>query len=232
MKAKMQRCYRITDSKLMVYVDRICGMAMGDLSGIERFGITKAEIDELIAINDVFKFYPLDSELKTEISEYNNAKIAMQQSLIEIIKGMSQRVALKWGDDSQEYKQLGSLYLTRMNQIELLSSARIVHSMMTEYLPQLLNYGLSQAMLDEFAALANQFEININERIKAEQTRVDKTAKRVAMGNEIYTKLKRICSTAQIAVPNKAEFYMMPMPRKKGKDISASEAESRKSDEE
>ena len=52
------------------------------------------------------------------------------------------------------------------------------------------------------------------------------------MGNEIYTKLKRICSTAQIAVPNKAEFYMMPMPRKKGKDISASEAESRKSDEE
>ena len=97
--------------------------------------------------------------------------------------------------------------------------------MMTEYLPYLTDAGLTQAMLNELAALIEQYEANISERIKMENSRIDLTNKRIIIGNKLYAKVKRVCSVAQISVPNKAEFYLLPAPRKRKKKESDADGE-------
>ena len=220
MKSENQRCYRITDSELSVYVDKICGIIIEDLPSVEEYGITEQDISEMKELNDTFKWLPLDSAVRTDVSLLVKAKNDMKEAIMKTIKSMSQRVALKWGDKSQEYQQLGSQMLSIMSQIELLSSARTVHTMMTEYLQSLIDVGLTQKMLDDFAILINKFEANKNERIKAEKTRLEKSAERAAMGNKLYAKLKRVCSTAQVAVPHKAKLYAMPKYHKRKRQNS------------
>lgn len=220
MKNENQRCYRITDSELSVYVDKICGIIIEDLPSVEEYGITEQDISEMKELNDIFKWLPIDSAVRTDVSLLVKAKNDMREAIMKMMKSMSQRVALKWGDKSQEYQQLGSQMLSIMSQIELLSSARTVHTMMTEYLPSLIDVGLTQKMLDDFAILIDNFETNKNERIKAEKTRLEKSAERAAMGNELYAKLKRICSTAQVAVPQKANLYAMPKYHKRKRQNS------------
>ena len=97
--------------------------------------------------------------------------------------------------------------------------------MMTEYLPSLAATGLTQAMLDGLAALIEQYEANISERLKIENNRINMTEKRKTIGNKLYAMVKRVCITAQIAVPNKAEFYLLPTPRKKKKKESDADGE-------
>ena len=225
MKNENQRCYRITDSELSVYVDKICGIIIEDLPSVEEYGITEQDISEMKELNDIFKWLPLDSAVRTDVSLLVKAKNDMREAIMKTMKSMSQRVALKWGNKSQEYQQLGSQMLSTMSQIELLSSARTVHTMMTEYLPSLIDVGLTQKMLDDFAILINKFEANKNERIKAEKTRLEKSTERAAMGNELYAKLKRVCSTAQVAVPHKAKLYAMPKVKKRKKHNSEADKE-------
>ena len=220
MKSENQRCYRITDSELSVYVDKICGIIIEDLPSVEEYGITEQDISEMKELNDIFKWLPLDSAVRTDVSLLVKAKNDMREAIMKTMKSMSQRVVLKWGNKSQEYQQLGSQMLSTMSQIELLSSARTVHTMMTEYLPSLIDVGLTQKMLDDFAILINKFEANKNERIKAEKTRLEKSTERAAMGNELYAKLKRVCSTAQVAVPHKAKLYAMPKYHKRKRQNS------------
>ena len=220
MKSENQRCYRITDSELSVYVDRICGIIIEDLPSVEEYGITEQDISEMKELNDTFKWLPLDSAVRTDVSLLVKAKNDMREAIMKTMKSMSQRVVLKWGNKSQEYQQLGSQMLSTMSQIELLSSARTVHTMMTEYLPSLIDVGLTQKMLDDFAIMIDNFETNKNERIKAEKTRLEKSAERAAMGNELYAKLKRVCSTAQVAVPHKAKLYAMPKYHKRKRQNS------------
>ena len=220
MKNENQRCYRIRDSKLCVFVDNICGIIAEDMPALEEYGITEQDILDMKETNEAFKWMPEDIDYRTDVSLHVEAKNDMKESIIKTMKSMSQRVALKWGNKSQEYQQLGSQMLSTMSQIELLSSARTVHTMMTEYLPNLIDVGLTQKMLDDFAILINKFEANKNERIKAEKTRLEKSTERAAMGNELYAKLKRVCSTAQVAVPHKAKLYAMPKYHKRKRQNS------------
>ena len=225
MKNENQRCYRITDSELSVYVDKICGIIIEDLPSVEEYGITEQDISEMKELNDIFKWLPIDSAVRTDVSLLVKAKNDMREAIMKTMKSMSQRVALKWGDKSQEFQQLGSQMLSIMSQIELLSSARTVHTMMTEYQPNLTEFGLTQAILDEYNAMINQYEANISERIKIEQTRTEDTINRIATGNELYDMLRRTVKVAKLAVPHKAEFYNMPQPRKKRKKESEADGE-------
>ena len=121
MKSENQRCYRITDSELSVYVDKICGIIIEDLPSVEEYGITEQDISEMKELNDIFKWLPIDSAVRTDVSLLVKAKNDMREAIMKTMKSMSQRVALKWGDKSQEYQQLGSQMLSIMSQIELLS---------------------------------------------------------------------------------------------------------------
>ena len=225
MKTINNRDYRVTDSELIGFAGQLCYSVPKDLPYLQEYGITEADILAIEAVKNQMIELQNDSDNKTLIILLAEDKNKMSESIIKVIKQMALRVELQWGKESSQYKQLGNMNVSRMSQIELNNSAKIVHTMMTEYLPSLAATGLTQAMLDGLAALIEQYEANISERLKIENNRINMTEKRKTIGNKLYAMVKRVCITAQIAVPNKAEFYLLPTPRKKKKKESDTDEE-------
>ena len=220
MKTINNRDYRVTDSELIGFAGQLCYSVPKDLPYLQEYGITEADISAIDAVKNQMIDLQNDPDNRTLIILLAEDKNKMSESIIKVIKQMALRVELQWGKESSQYKQLGNMTVSRMSQIELNNSAKIVHTMMTEYLPYLTDAGLTHAMLNELAALIEQYETNISERIKMENSRIDLTNKRIIIGNTLYAKVKRVCSVAQISVPNKAEFYLLPAPRKRKKKES------------
>ena len=225
MKTINNRDYRVTDSELIGFAGQLCYSVPKDLPYLQEYGITEADILAIEAVKNQMIELQNDSDNKTLIILLAEDKNKMSESIIKVIKQMALRVELQWGKESSQYKQLGSMTVSRMSQIELNNSAKIVHTMMTEYLPSLAATGLTQAMLDGLAALIEQYEANISERLKIENNRINMTEKRKTIGNKLYAMVKRVCSVAQISVPNKSEFYLLPTPRKKKKKESDANGE-------
>ena len=225
MKTINNRDYRVTDSELIGFAGQLCYSVPKDLPYLQEYGITEADILAIEAVKNQMIELQNDSDNKTLIILLAEDKNKMSESIIKVIKQMALRVELQWGKESSQYKQLGSMTVSRMSQIELNNSAKIVHTMMTEYLPSLAATGLTQAMLDGLATLIEQYEANISERLKIENNRINMTEKRKTIGNKLYAMVKRVCSVAQISVPNKAEFYLLPTPRKKKKKESDANGE-------
>ena len=225
MASNIIRKYRISDSVLIGEVGRFCNRIADDLPLFEPFGIDQAYIDSIMAVRTKLEDLQSEGYNIGERMEQTMIRKELAGKIVTTIRSMAMRVALKWGEASQEYRQLGSMNLTVFSQSELLRTAKVVHTMMTEYQPNLTEFGLTQAILDEYNAMINQYEANISERIKIEQTRTEDTINRIATGNELYDMLRRTVKVAKLAVPHKAEFYNMPQPRKKKKKESDADGE-------
>lgn len=110
--------------------------------------------------------------------------------------------------------------VSRMSQIELNNSAKIVY----------YDDGISSVFSRHRINSSDAWRISCldrtiwsetsKERWKIENNRINMTEKRKTIGNKLYAMVKRVCITAQIAVPNKSEFYLLPTPRKKKKKES------------
>ena len=225
MASNIIRKYRISDSVLIGAAGKICNTIAEDMDAFRAFGITEADVDAIMAVREQLRTLQTEDNSIGLRMEQTNIRRELTGKIISVIRSMAMRVALRWGEASQEYRQLGSMNLTVFSQSELLRTAKVVHTMMTEYQPNLTEFGLTQAILDEYNAMINQYEANISERIKIEQTRTEDTINRIATGNELYDMLRRIVKVAKLAVPNKAKFYTLPQPRKRNKKESDTDGE-------
>jgi hypothetical protein len=64
----------------------------------------------------------------------------------------------------------------------------------TAMLTELGSTGLTQEMLDDWYDLNVRFEENRQKKAKSEAVRIEKTAERIANGNEIYALVSRYCN--------------------------------------
>ena len=75
----------------------------------------------------------------------------------------------------------------------LLAVARRVHEQMTEFLPDLGDFGLTKQELDDFAALNEAFEAAKNELSLKVSEREFVTKDRIEKGNELYKSVVEFC---------------------------------------
>ena len=75
----------------------------------------------------------------------------------------------------------------------LLAVARRVHEQMTEFLPDLGDFGLTKQVLDDFAALNEAFEAAKNELSLKVSEREFVTKDRIEKGNELYKSVVEFC---------------------------------------
>ena len=167
----IRRKYSITDTEMYSFASRVSDSLADDLQDFSKFGLTtekinyfKSLIDKFISINDdiIFKY-----DLKVFTDQRNETKAKLLETTVQ----MALRVELKWTKKSTQYKNLGIKGHYKMNDSALYSAAKRIHSVMVEYLPDLASAGLTQAMLNEYEALINTFEIQINEQLDKKNLR-------------------------------------------------------------
>ena len=190
---KEQRNYNLTDPELCMYTSNLCMYMTRDLSDLSIFGVTAPKIAALKALGDAFELFPSDEVLLAYITGIIEEKNSLMEQVKEQIRNMITRCQLKWGEDSWQVTSLTVKGMNNLVEDSLLTVARRVHEQMTEFLPDLGDYGLTQQVLDDFATLNEAFEIAKNNVSKKTSEREFKTKERIDKGNELYKMVVDYC---------------------------------------
>jgi hypothetical protein len=189
-----QRNYNLLDAELCMFVSNLCNFLTRDLSDFASFGLTTAKIASFKALGDAFEVFPTDGSLVGDVMVATEDKNAFREQVLAEIRNMALRVEAKWGAASGKYKRLDLRNPSQMSDDVLLVASRTVHKKMTEYMTDLADFGLTQAVLDAFEDLNEQFENARNAQADAVAMRDEKTNERIANGNELYALVTSYCS--------------------------------------
>ena len=188
-----QRVYNMLDAELCMFTSNLCNVLTRDLSDLAVFGLTAAKIASLKALGDAFELFPADGSLVGEVMITTENKNAIREQVLAEIRNMVLRVEAKWGADNARCRTLNISSPSQLSDDSLLASAKWVHTKMTEFLPELADYGLSKEVLDAFADLNEKFELAKNAQAEANSMRILKAEERVNKGNELYELVSNYC---------------------------------------
>ena len=188
-----RRNYNMLDAELCMFTSNLCNVLTRDLSDLAVFGLTAAKIASLKALGDAFELFPADGALVGEVMITTENKNAIREQVLAEIRNMVLRVEAKWGADNARCRTLNISSPSQLSDDSLLASAKWVHTKMTEFLPELADYGLSKEVLDAFADLNEKFELAKNAQAEANSMRILKAEERVNKGNELYELVSNYC---------------------------------------
>ena len=188
-----RRNYNMLDAELCMFTSNLCNFMTRDLSDLAIFGITTAKIASLKALGDAFELFPSDGMLVGDVMTTTENKNAIREQVLAEIRNMLLRIEAKWGLDSGKYRSMDINSPSQLGDELLLSAAKRVHIKMTEFLPDLADYGLTKEILDAFAALNEQCELAKNAQAEANSKRIITSEERVNKGNELYEFVTLYC---------------------------------------
>ena len=187
------RKYRLTDSDLNMKVSYLILLLEKDMSDLAVFGLNQDKINELKALYNQFNNFLTDIELKGDAMVATEEKNAILELVKEEIRRMTLRCRMKWGVNSTEEKSLNVTGFGNFSDENLLFASRRVHSQMSIYLPDLIEFGLTQTVLDNFENLNVSFENALNNQKDAINSRLKGTEDRIKLGNELFKLIATYC---------------------------------------
>lgn len=187
------RNYRMKNADFAMLTIKLINALNTDLADLSEYGLTQQKINELEALNEAFMHYPPDNWMRGDIKNMARDKNQILENVKDAIRKMALRCRVKWGNGSLQEKSLGITGYGNFSDENLLFAAGRVHSQMTIFLPELSDEGLTQALLDNLAALNQALETalyNLKNKINERQVR---TEERLKLGNEIYDLVTKYC---------------------------------------
>jgi hypothetical protein len=209
----MRRKYNMSDSEFLGFTFDLCEYLKIDLPDFEPYGITLSSISHLKSlVYNLVDIFP-DQSVRAVVQGATLEKNKLRAAVINEIGSMVIRVEFKWGRDSSSNKLIGAGSVRSISDGELLHISRYVHSRMTEYLPDLIDQGLTQQILDNFSVLNDDFELAMNQKSNTMTQRLDSTAERIAKSNELYDLAAGYCDLGKRIYANtdpwKYKNYLM-----------------------
>lgn len=191
---RLRRKYRMSEDALLMFTSNLVATMNRDLADLAAFGVTQQKIDDFEALGNELEVMPSDAYYLGDVMIATENKNVFRVDLNERIRLTSVRMAAAFGASSGRYAKLGIADLSRASDEVFLRRARQVQITATQYLVELAQFGMTQQMIDDLAAEAQEFEDALNAQDTAENTRSAKSDERIDLGNEIYDLAVRYCS--------------------------------------
>lgn len=192
--ADVKRQFTMSYVELVSFANMLCQNLTTDLALFADYGVTAPKIAALQALSDAFEAFPSDQTFVYQMMIATEDKNAKRDELIKLIKSFAVRFAAVFGFDSPRYKGLKTSNIGLQTDLNVLATARFVAQEAESSLAQLASEGVTQAMVDNFVAEANEFEQLMYAQKSAKMLRSVKTDERATKGNEIYSLIVKYCS--------------------------------------
>ena len=187
------KSFALSYPDLCMFTSNLCITLTRDLTDLAPFAITAPKIAALKALGDAFEVFPSDDVYLAMVIGSTETKNAKLEAVKESIRNMILYIQIKWGPNSWQEKSLGVAGMNNYSDETLLAAARRVHAQMVTFLPSMATTGLTQAMLDDFEDLNEEYEVAKNAQFTAMATRDSKAVERVEKGNAIYSFVTTYC---------------------------------------
>ena len=194
---QLMRNYRMTDSELTAFTQHICDSMTRDATQFMAYSILEANVTDLQAKCDAFEVFPTDDYVNQELLSAIEARDNILTELRAMVKAMAMRVELKWGKKSPKYVKLGISDMSQITVESFTTRARMVLAFMTEYISELSSEGLTQTLLDNMEAKAQQLDDAVRSVLDLSSYRMEKTTERITKGNELYKLMSKYCEVGK-----------------------------------
>ncbi|MDT3741358.1 MAG: hypothetical protein RO257_17870 [Candidatus Kapabacteria bacterium] len=194
---QLMRNYKMTDSELTAFTQHVCDSMTRDTTEFTAFGILAVDVNDLQAKCDAFEVFPTDDYVNQELLSAILSRDNILTELKAMVKAMAMRVELKWGKKSPKYVKLGISDMSKITVESFTTRARMVLAFMTEYLTELSSAGLTQILLDDMEAKAQQLDDAVRNVLEKSSYRMEKTTERITKGNELYKLMSKYCEVGK-----------------------------------
>lgn len=157
-KPSVIRLYHFSDAKFITTAKEKIAFIRRDATAFTPFGITATSVNSLETAINAFLNNITDIELRSDQTEVTVNKDIKAEQLRVAIRTVMARVELKYGKRSAKYKIFGTDGLARQSNPDLLITGKRVVRVGTEFLPILVENGLTAAMLTAITTLCIEFE--------------------------------------------------------------------------
>ena len=199
----IQRDYRMADADLSMFASNLTATVNADIADFAEFGIDAAKMTAFTALCNQFESLPTDNSIIGDVMEASYLRDEQRNLLLDQMHKLAGRVEAKWGADSFQYRKLDFSQPSRLTDNLLAQTGRVMHLKLSGYLTQLSEFGLTQALLDDFLAQIETFEIKKNNQSLVDAMRREKTFERIKMGNEVYEMVVRLCNFGKMLYEKK-----------------------------
>ncbi len=194
---RLKRKYHKSDAGLVLFAKALEGFMTRDAAEFAARGIDAADIAALAAKREAFEAYPTDAEYRGLRTVAREDKSSVRKALLAAVRNISDRALLKWGEDSVRYNSFGVKGLVRFRDIDLLFTSRRTARLGTKYLAELADEGLTQAMIDDLTAVADDFEEKMHAVKDAAGIRFLETRDRITAANELSALIGNYCEVGK-----------------------------------
>ena len=194
---QLTREYKMSDSELTAFTQHVCDSMTRDATEFSAYSILEANVTDLQAKCDAFEVFPTDDFVNQELLSAIEARDNILTELRVMVKAMAMRVELKWGKKSPKYEKLGISDMSQITVETFTARARMALGFMTKYLPELSSGGLTQTLLDNMEAKAQQLDDAVRTVLDLASYRMEKTSERITKGNELYKLMSKYCEVGK-----------------------------------
>ena len=189
-----RRNYSIPDANLALFASNLVGFLTRDLDDFEIFGLTEDKIQDLRDQVDDFEEIDTDGAVVAGVLLASQTKNELREQVLEEIRRFALRAEIMWGSESPFYKGMDIGYLSKLNDAELLRSARIVHNRVSTWVTTLSDLGLTLELVNTYNNMVQSFENSLNELAEKQADRELKKQERISAGNQLYKLVYDYCS--------------------------------------
>jgi len=188
-KRDLSRMYNFSDAELIVTAKEKIAFIRRDATEFESFGITLEKIAELEKYVNAFSELYSDVEAIYDKVILTQARDSKAEELRVAIRKVLLVAQLTFGTGSARYKSFGVRTLSKQRGAFLVTAGKTVALIGASFLPELVEGGVTQAMLSRIDALCDELEdLVIEQQIKTGGRNVF-YEHRVTLGNALYTAL-------------------------------------------
>lgn len=196
------RDYSMSDAELSLFAGTLAGFVERDSAELSRFGVTAADLSELIARRTAFAKLPDDTDEQAQIYGAAQHKEQTRALLQTHINNAYAHALRHFGKNSLVVHRMDISGLGVMTEADFLAAAhRLYHATNDNHLA-LAERGLSAEHLAEFKQTLDDFDEAVAATDSALSHRVSATRTRIAMGNALYALCTFLCAAGKKAYIN------------------------------
>nr|WP_315250458.1 hypothetical protein [uncultured Flavobacterium sp.] len=185
------RKYLLSDAHLILKGKEKISFMRRDQTAFAKFGITEVMISELENDLTAFANSITDIEAKSNQMAVTQIKNEKGEELRTAIRDVMKRVELAFGANSAKYRLFDTKRLSKKSDSELLITAKVVVEASKIYFQELIENGMTTAMLENIMVLCIDFEELMHTQNDKIWERNFLTENRVEQGNSIYAALAK-----------------------------------------
>jgi hypothetical protein len=187
------RSFSMSYGELIGICSSVYGFMQRDAAEFLLFGVTATKISDFDDLLQEFIQMPQDQELEATEKNKTYLKNEIANELRILLRTYTMRAKLAFGENTGTYDRFHKKDMSKLNDRDLHLFAELVKDSAEELLTQLTPFGLTQALIDEFAALITSFYNAMYEQSQAVANRDNASKDRIEKANELFGLLSRYC---------------------------------------